>query len=58
MSLASSFWHGDENSDRLTRVYGTAFPSQEELDAYLKQLDEAKNRDHRVIGKAPAAVPH
>jgi threonyl-tRNA synthetase len=52
MSLASSYWHGDENSDRLTRVYGTAFPSQAELDAHLNQLDEAKKRDHRVIGKA------
>jgi len=51
MSLASSFWHGDENSDRLTRVYGTAFPSQAELDAYLVQLEQAKARDHRVIGK-------
>ncbi|MFM9996806.1 MAG: threonine--tRNA ligase [Phycisphaerales bacterium] len=52
MSLASSYWHGDENSDRLTRVYGTAFATQEELDAYLKQQDEAKHRDHRVIGRA------
>ncbi len=52
MSLASSFWHGDENSDRLTRVYGTAFPTQEELDKHLVQLEEAKKRDHRVIGKA------
>ncbi|MBX3405783.1 MAG: threonine--tRNA ligase [Phycisphaeraceae bacterium] len=51
MSLASSYWHGDENSDRLTRVYGTAFATQAELDAYLNQLDEAKKRDHRVIGK-------
>ncbi|MBL8759220.1 MAG: threonine--tRNA ligase [Phycisphaerae bacterium] len=51
MSLASAFWHGDENSDRLTRVYGTAFPTQAELDAHLKQLDEAKARDHREIGK-------
>jgi threonyl-tRNA synthetase len=51
MSLASSYWHGDENSDRLTRVYGTAFPSQAELEQYLNQLDEAKKRDHRVIGK-------
>lgn len=51
MSLASSYWHGDENSDRLTRVYGTAFPTQEQLDQYLTQLDEAKKRDHRVIGK-------
>ena len=51
MSLASSFWHGDENSDRLTRVYGTAFPTQAELDEYLKQKEEASKRDHRVIGK-------
>ncbi len=51
MSLASSYWHGDENSDRLTRVYGTAFPTQEELDAYINQLEQAKHRDHRVIGK-------
>ncbi|MBX3359411.1 MAG: threonine--tRNA ligase [Phycisphaeraceae bacterium] len=50
-SLASSYWHGDENSDRLTRVYGTAFATQAELDAHLNQLDEAKKRDHRVIGK-------
>ncbi len=52
MSLASAYWHGDENSDRLIRVYGTAFATQEQLDAYLVQLDEAKKRDHRAIGKA------
>jgi threonyl-tRNA synthetase len=51
MSLASSYWHGDEKSDRLTRVYGTAFATQAELDQYLHQLEEAKKRDHRVIGK-------
>jgi threonyl-tRNA synthetase len=51
MSLASSYWHGEENSDRLTRVYGTAFLSKEALDAYLKQLEEARERDHRIIGK-------
>jgi threonyl-tRNA synthetase len=51
MSLASSYWHGDENSDRLTRVYGTAFATQAELDAHLNQLEEAKKRDHRVIGR-------
>lgn len=50
-SLASSYWHGDENSDRLIRVYGTAFPTQAELDEYLKQKEEASKRDHRVIGK-------
>jgi threonyl-tRNA synthetase len=51
MSLASSFWHGDENSDRLTRVYGTAFFSKADLDAYLTRLEAARERDHRVIGK-------
>ncbi len=51
MSLASSYWHGDENSDRLTRVYGVSFPTQAELDTYLKQREEAKSRDHREIGK-------
>lgn len=51
MSLASSYWHGDENSDRLTRVYGTAFATKDELDRYLHQLEESKARDHRVIGK-------
>jgi len=51
MSLASSYWHGDEKSDRLTRVYGTAFASKEDLAKHLTQLEEAKKRDHRVIGK-------
>lgn len=49
-SIASSHWHGDVTSDRFQRVYGTAFFSQEDLDAHLKQLDEARQRDHRVIG--------
>jgi threonyl-tRNA synthetase len=51
MSLASSYWHGDENADRLIRVYGTSFFKQKDLDEYLARLDEAKKRDHRVIGK-------
>jgi threonyl-tRNA synthetase len=51
MSLASSFWHGDENSDRLTRVYGVAFASKKELNKHIELLEEAKARDHRVIGK-------
>ncbi|RMH13034.1 MAG: threonine--tRNA ligase [Planctomycetota bacterium] len=51
MSLASSYWHGDEHSDRLTRVYGTAFFSKKDLEAYLHQLEEARKRDHRVLGK-------
>jgi len=51
MSLASSYWHGDETSDPLTRVYGTAFFSKKDLDAHLTRLEEAKKRDHRVLGK-------
>jgi len=51
MSLASSYWHGDENSDRLTRVYGTAFFRKKDLNKHLDNLAEAKKRDHRVIGK-------
>ncbi len=51
MSLASSYWHGDENSDRLTRVYGTAFPTEKELKQHLSNLEEARKRDHRVLGK-------
>ena len=51
LSLASSYWHGDENSDRLTRVYGTAFFSKKDLNAHLERIEEAKKRDHRVLGK-------
>ncbi len=50
-SLASSYWHGDENSDRLIRVYGTAFFTPQELEAHLHQLEEARKRDHRVLAK-------
>ncbi|CAN5722233.1 threonine--tRNA ligase [soil metagenome] len=52
LSLASSFWHGDETSDRLTRVYGTAFATPAELEEFLMQKEEAGKRDHRVLGKA------
>ena len=51
MSVAGAYWHGDENAQQLQRVYGTAFPSQKDLDTYLNQIEEAKKRDHRVIGK-------
>ena len=51
MSLAGAYWHGDANNKQLTRVYATAFPSQEELKEHLQKLEEAKRRDHRVIGK-------
>ncbi len=51
MSVAGAYWHGDETKQQLQRVYGTAFPTQKDLDQYLQQIDEAKKRDHRVIGK-------
>ncbi|MEM0914534.1 MAG: threonine--tRNA ligase [Planctomycetota bacterium] len=50
MSVASSNWHGDVNSDRFQRVYGTAFFSQADLDDYLEKLDQARQRDHKVVG--------
>ena len=51
LSLASSYWHGDAASDRLTRVYGTAFATPQQLQRHLQQLEEAKERDHRLLGK-------
>ena len=50
-SVAGAYWRGDSNRKMLQRIYGTSFPSQEELDAHLKQIEEAKKRDHRKIGK-------
>lgn len=51
MNVAGAYWRGDEHNKMLQRIYGTAFPSQEELDEYLNRLEEAKKRDHRKIGK-------
>src|SRR5436853_1261428 len=50
-SIAGAYWKGDEKNKMLTRVYGVTFPSQKELDEYLKMLEEAKKRDHRKLGK-------
>ena len=50
-SIAGAYWRGDSNRKMLQRIYGTCFPSQAELDEYLKRLEEAKKRDHRKIGK-------
>jgi len=50
-SIAASHWHGDVKSDRFQRVYGTAFFTKADLDANTAQLEEAKQRDHRVIGQ-------
>lgn len=49
--LAGAYWRGDENNKMLTRIYGTAFFTQEELDHYLWLQEEAKKRDHRKLGK-------
>lgn len=51
LSVAGAYWHGDEKNKMLTRIYGTAFESAEELDRYLKDLEDAKLNDHRKIGK-------
>jgi threonyl-tRNA synthetase len=49
-SLAGAYWRGDEKNTQLTRIYGTAFYSQADLDAYLERLEEARRRDHRRLG--------
>jgi len=49
--IAGAYWRGDEKNKMLTRIYGLAFESKEELDEYLALQEEAKKRDHRVIGK-------
>lgn len=49
--LAGAYWRGDSNNPQLQRIYGTAFAKQEELDAYLTQIEEAERRDHRKLGR-------
>ncbi len=51
MKVAGAYWRGDSNNPMLTRIYGTAFAKQDELDAYLHQLEEAEKRDHRKLGR-------
>ena len=51
MSVAGAYWHGDASQKMLQRVYGTAWRNKKELDEYLTRLEEAKKRDHRVIGR-------
>jgi threonyl-tRNA synthetase len=51
MKVAGAYWRGDAKNPMLTRIYGTAFAKQEELDAYLKQIEEAEKRDHRRLGR-------
>jgi len=51
LSVAGAYWRGDEKNKMLTRIYGTAFPSQDMLEEYLNRREEAKKRDHRKLGK-------
>ena len=50
LSVAGAYWRGDEKNKMLTRIYGTIWPSKEDLEEHLKQLEEAKLRDHRKLG--------
>src|SRR5256714_3474775 len=51
LSVAGAYWRGDETRQMLTRIYGTAFLSQEDLDAHLERLEQARARDHRKLGR-------
>ena len=51
LSVAGSYWRGDEHREQLQRIYGTAFPTRRELDDYLEKLEEARKRDHRRLGR-------
>jgi threonyl-tRNA synthetase len=51
MKVAGAYWRGDSNREMLSRIYGTAFATQQQLDAYLKQIEEAEKRDHRKLGR-------
>jgi len=51
MSIAGAYWRGDVKNKQLTRIYGTAFETKEELELYLHNLEEAKKRDHRILGR-------
>ena len=57
MKVAGAYWRGDHRNAMLSRIYGTAWRDQKELDAHLHQLEEAERRDHRRIG-ADGPVPH
>ncbi|MGQ9609828.1 MAG: threonine--tRNA ligase [bacterium] len=51
LNIAGAYWRGDENKKMLQRIYGISFETQEQLDAYLKKIEEAQKRDHRKLGK-------
>ncbi|MBS3761388.1 MAG: threonine--tRNA ligase [Halodesulfurarchaeum sp.] len=50
LTVSAAYWRGDEERETLTRVYGTAFPTEEELETYVEQREQAKERDHRRLG--------
>jgi threonyl-tRNA synthetase len=50
-SIAGAYWHGIETNPMLQRIYGTAFPTQKELENYITMIEEARKRDHRILGK-------
>ncbi len=51
LNIAAAYWRGNEDNDQLTRVYGTAFPSEQDLEEFIEQREEAKEREHRKIGQ-------
>ena len=51
LTIAGAYWKGSEKNQQLTRIYGTAFPTEDELDSHLKMLEDAAKRDHRKLGK-------
>src|SRR5512147_2176772 len=51
MKVAGAYWRGDSNREMLSRIYGTAFAKQDELDDYLHRMEEAEKRDHRKLGR-------
>jgi len=51
LSIAGAYWRGDERNPMLQRIYGTAFPDQKQLQGYLERLEEARRRDHRILGR-------
>ncbi len=58
LNTAGAYWRGDENNPMLQRIYGTAFETKEELHTYLQQLEEAKKRDHKILGKTLSLFTH
>ena len=57
LSVAGAYWKGDQTREQLQRLYGTAFFSKEDLDAHLQAVEEAKRRDHRVLGSSSNCLP-